>query len=249
MSWLGKILGGGLGFVLGGPLGGIMGAVLGHQFDANTRGAGLLSAIENKQSIYFAATFSMLGKLAKADGFVSQAEVDVIDRVMRDNLRLNPQARKLAIEIFNTAKDSDATFESFARQFQQEFGSVRAVKESLIDLLLMVAYADGAIHAAEEKMLLQAVRIFQIEDHYQQMKGRFTSSGSTQDLGSCYAILGCQEADELKVIKGRYRKLAMEYHPDRIQANGMSPELAAVAEEKFKEIQNAYDVIEKHRRG
>ena len=249
MSWLGKLLGGGIGFVLGGPLGGIMGAALGHQFDANNRGGGLLSSIENKQSIYFAATFSMLGKLAKADGFVSQAEVNVIERVMRDNLRLNPQARKLAIEIFNAAKDSDATFESFARQFQQEFGSVRAVKESLIDLLLMVAYADGAMHSAEEQMLMQAVRIFQIEDHYQHMKGRFTGNGSTQDLGRCYATLGSQEGDELRVIKGRYRKLAMEYHPDRIQANGMSPELAAVAEEKFKEIQNAYDVIEKHRRG
>ena len=70
MSWLGKLLGGGIGFVLGGPLGGIMGAALGHQFDANNRGGGLLSSIENKQSIYFAATFSMLGKLAKADGFV-----------------------------------------------------------------------------------------------------------------------------------------------------------------------------------
>ena len=84
MSWLGKILGGGIGFVLGGPLGGVMGAVMGHQFDSKAQGRGILSAIESKQSIYFAATFSMLGKLAKADGFVSQAEVDVIERVMRD---------------------------------------------------------------------------------------------------------------------------------------------------------------------
>ena len=156
MSWLGKVLGGGIGFVLGGPLGGVMGAVMGHQFDSKAKGRGLLSSIENKQSIYFAATFSMLGKLAKADGFVSQAEVDVIDRVMRENLRLDPPARKLAIQIFNAAKDSDATFESFAQQFQQEFGSVRVVKESLVDLLLLVAYADGTLHAAEEKLLLQA---------------------------------------------------------------------------------------------
>jgi DnaJ like chaperone protein len=78
MSWLGKGLGGGIGFVLGGPLGGVMGAVMGHQFDSKAQGRGLMSSIENKQSIYFAATFSMLGKLAKADGFVSQAEVDVL---------------------------------------------------------------------------------------------------------------------------------------------------------------------------
>ena len=246
MSWLGKVLGGGIGFVLGGPLGGVMGAVMGHQFDSKAQGRGLMSSIENKQSIYFAATFSMLGKLAKADGFVSQAEVDVIDRVMRENLRLDAQARKLAIQIFNAAKDSDATFESFARQFQQEFGSVRVVKESLVDLLLLVAYADGTLHAAEEKLLLQAVRIFQLENHYEQIKSRFT--GSNNDLSRCFQILGCKPTDELKAIKANYRKLAMEYHPDRVLANGMSPELASVAEEKFKEIQNAFDVIEKHKR-
>jgi DnaJ like chaperone protein len=246
MSWLGKILGGGIGFALGGPLGGVMGAVLGHQFDASKGSGSFLSSIENKQSIYFAAVFSMLGKLAKADGYVSQAEVDVIDRVMRENLRLDAQARKLAIEIFNTAKDSDASFESFALQFQQEFGAVKAVKESLIDLLLMVAFADGQIHPTEEKLLLEAVRIFQLEDRYKQLRGRLT--GNSQDLGRCYEILSSQPDDDLKAIKARYRKLAMEYHPDRVQANGMSPELAQVAEEKFKEIQNAFDVIEKHKR-
>jgi len=97
MSWMGKILGGGLGFVFGGPIGAVFGAALGHQaFDADSR-SGTLSGLENKQGIYFAATFSMLGKLAKADGKVSQQEVDVIDRIMRDNLRLPEDARKLAI--------------------------------------------------------------------------------------------------------------------------------------------------------
>ena len=110
----------------------------------------------------------------------------------------------------------------------------------------MVAYADGTLHAAEEKLLLQAVRIFQLESHYEQIKSRFT--GSNNDLSRCFQILGCKPTDELKVIKAKYRKLAMEYHPDRVLANGMSPELASVAEEKFKEIQNAFDVLEKHKR-
>jgi DnaJ like chaperone protein len=40
----------------------------------------------------------------------------------------------------------------------------------------------------------------------------------------------------------------MEYHPDRIQSKGMTPELASAAEEKFKDIQHAWDVIEKQRK-
>ena len=99
------------------------------------------------------------------------------------------------------------------------------MKESLVDLLLLVAYADGTLHAAEEKLLLQAVRIFQLESHYGQIKSRFT--GSNNDLSRCFQILGCKPTDELKAIKAKYRKLAMEYHPDRVLANGMSPELAS----------------------
>ena len=90
MSWLGKILGGGLGFVLGGPIGAVLGAVLGHT-TLDGRGGGVnfgFSRLEQKQSIYFTAVFSMLGKLAKADGVVTQQEVDLIDRVMTENFRL-----------------------------------------------------------------------------------------------------------------------------------------------------------------
>ncbi len=250
MSWMGKILGGGLGFMFGGPIGAVFGAALGHQaFDANSSG-GFLTGIENKQGIYFAATFSMLGKLAKADGTVTQQEVDVIDRIMRDNLRLPEDARNLAINIFNTAKDSDAEFEDFAQQFYDEFGRSEVVLVSIIDLLLVVAYADGEFHPAEEAMIKSAVHIFRLDAQYEQIKGRFTGQGPGQfdDVNQCYQILGCNADDETAVIKRKYRKLAMEYHPDRIQSKGMTPELASAAEEKFKDIQHAWDVIEKHRK-
>ena len=72
MSWMGKILGGGLGFVFAGPIGAVLGAVIGHHtMDSGSSGGGVFSLLESKQGIYFGATFSMLGKLAKADGVVT----------------------------------------------------------------------------------------------------------------------------------------------------------------------------------
>jgi len=244
MSWMGKILGGGLGFLMGGPLGAVLGAAAGHAaLDSGAQSSGLFSSLENKQSIYFTATFSMLGKLAKADGVVTQREVEVVDRVMRENLRLTPQARDLAIRIFNAAKNSDERFEDYALQFYTEFGSSAQVLSSIIDLLLLVAHADGELAAPEEAMILEAVRIFRLEDHYQQLKGRFT--GVPEDINRYYTILGAKRGDSLAAIKKKYRKLAMEFHPDRMQAAGVSPELASTAEDKFKEIQNAMDLVEK----
>jgi len=50
-----------------------------------------------------------------------------------------------------------------------------------------------------------------------------------------YEVLGVARDSSEKDIKGAYRKLAMKYHPDRSEEAG--------AEEKFKEISEAYAVL------
>jgi curved DNA-binding protein len=52
---------------------------------------------------------------------------------------------------------------------------------------------------------------------------------------SYYEILGIPKGSSKDVIKDAYRKLAMQYHPDRNKSPG--------AEEKFKEISEAYAVL------
>ena len=56
---------------------------------------------------------------------------------------------------------------------------------------------------------------------------------SQKDL---YEVLGVAKNASDDEIKKAYRKLAMKYHPDRNPDN-------KEAEEKFKEIQKAYDVL------
>ena len=47
---------------------------------------------------------------------------------------------------------------------------------------------------------------------------------------------------------GGYRKLVMEYHPDRIVSKGLPEEFTKFAQDKFREIQEAFDMIRKERR-
>jgi molecular chaperone DnaJ len=59
-----------------------------------------------------------------------------------------------------------------------------------------------------------------------------------------YSILGLRPDSSAEEIKKVYRKLAMQYHPDR---NGGNPE----SEERLKEINEAYQILrdgEKRRR-
>ncbi|MFT5675595.1 MAG: curved DNA-binding protein [Paraglaciecola sp.] len=61
------------------------------------------------------------------------------------------------------------------------------------------------------------------------------------DFKDYYKILGVDENAELKEIKKAYRKMALKFHPDM--------NAAADAEEKFKEVAEAYEVLkDKNRR-
>ena len=60
-----------------------------------------------------------------------------------------------------------------------------------------------------------------------------------------YSVLGVSPDDSDADIKKAYRELARKYHPDNYQDNP----LADLAEEKMKEINEAYDAIQKQRSG
>src|SRR5689334_25288845 len=51
-----------------------------------------------------------------------------------------------------------------------------------------------------------------------------------------YSTLGVAKDADLETVKKAYRKLAMQYHPDRNPGD-------AKAEQRFKEINEAYDVL------
>ena len=248
MGWIGKLVGGTIGFALGGPLGAIAGAAFGHAFDKSNHDVEPAGAVQPRpgqeaQLTFFVAAFSMLAKLAKVDGRITQGEIDAINRFMLQDLNLDPYSRMVAMNIFQAAVDSSNTFEEFASQFYGQFHAQPQLLELMIDILLRVSVADGEMSPREESMIMSAVKIFGFnEAAYQQLRSRYI-----QTAGKYYAILGVRPEDSDEEIKSRYRKLVMEYHPDRIVSKGLPEEFTKFAQEKFREIQNAYDEIKKER--
>ena len=56
-----------------------------------------------------------------------------------------------------------------------------------------------------------------------------------------YHVLGVPPGATDSEIKAAYRKAAMRWHPDRNTASG--PEAAAIAERRFKAVNDAYDYL------
>jgi len=272
LAWIGKVIGGTVGLVLGGPLGMIAGAAFGHMIDRSSElpqnqntaqqdprffysqpGSGA-AARDNRQYqaqlVFFVGIFSMLAKLAKADGSVSEQERRKVQEFIDRELRLTGESKEAAERIFETALREGGTFEEFATQYYQQFRRDQDMLELAVDILFRVAAADGRITYAEEKLIDEAVRIFRIpKSTVDAIRRRYTdaAAGETKKKKRPYAVLGVTPSSSNEEIKRAYRQRVSEYHPDKIASKGLPDEFIKFANDKFREIQEAYESIRKER--
>lgn len=193
---------------------------------------------QQRQTAYFVALFSILGKVAKADGTITKEEGDAVVRFL-DNLNVSGDQRAFAIRVFNEAKNSRYTAVDFARQFAQLTEGRRDLRSSLIDMLFQIAVADGEYHPAEERIIRKVAAELGIGQSETEAIGRrYTGSADAS-----YAVLGLSADASDDEVKNAYRKLVREYHPDTIIAQGMPEEFVQYASQRFQEIQNAWEQI------
>jgi len=256
MGWLGTIIGGGIGAVVGGPFGALIGAAIG----ASMGGGRQAPQIEDRpggdyeqarqQMLFFTAAFSMVGKLAKADGRVCEDEIAAIRRVANEVLGLDAATRRFAIEVMNQSKHSPQSFGDYARQFGELFAHQPEMCRFMMQFLFEVAMADGRLHPDEERMLLEAKTAFRLSDSvyetlYRQYVGRQPADGP--GLAAHYQVLGISPDISDAELKKVYRQKVAEYHPDRIAGKGLPPEFIKFANDRLAEINAAYQAIRQAR--
>lgn len=265
MSWWGKVFGGTFGYMLGGPLGALLGAALGHKFDKGldgfARGQAPWGDQERIQTVFFTATFTVMGHIAKADGKVSRDEIAFAEAVM-SQMSLPPEQRKLAIELFNEGKSADFDLEEVIEQFRRECHRRNTLMRMFLEIQLQAALADGKLDTAERQLLQ---RIFSQLGFPQQefehllalvMAARNYASGDweratgSQRVGvlkQAYGVLGVTESATDTEVKKAYRRLMSQHHPDKLVAKGLPEEMMKIATEKAQEIRAAYDLIKQAR--
>ena len=161
MSDWGKVIGGVAGFALGGPLGAMMGVMAGNIYDKKRKMSSTHQGIPNqqkqyqeisnqeKQHIFALSVITLTAKLAKADGVVTQNEIEIF----KEKFKIPPNEEEQVRKIFNEAQKTVYGFESIAQQVGELFQDSHEVLEEILNNLFYVAEADGKISESELNFL------------------------------------------------------------------------------------------------
>src|SRR3954468_12905609 len=231
MSVWGKVSGAAAGLFVGGPAGALVGAVAGHFFLDRESDPGVTFTI---------AVVALAGKMARADGVVTEAEFEIFQRVFG----VPPEEQANVQRIFNLARQDIAGYEHYAGQIARLFMGNPAMLEDILDGLFEIAKADGVLHPGEAAFLERVAEIFGFAPN----EFRRIRASHFPDREDPYMVLGVAHDAPDEEIKRTYRLLVRENHPDSLIARGVPEEFVKLANDKLAAINAAYDKIGTERR-
>lgn len=253
-----------LGWVSGGPIGALLGFLLGSAMESGidamrqlgggqaTSGTGRnwqeewrqqstyrsrgYTATEQRNS-FLVSLLVLSSAVIKADGQVHRRELDVVREFVRRNFGEN--AVDEAMRILDGLNRQQVNIYEVGSQIAAYMNYSQRLQ--LFHYLSQIAIADDEF-AKSEKEVLEAVgaAIRLNASDISSVIAMFY-----KDSDSAYAVLGISPAATDDEVKSAYRRMAMKNHPDKVATLG--PDVQKAAEEKFRQIQQAYETIKKQR--
>ncbi len=255
-----KWLGASLGWSFGGPIGAIIGLALGSVVDslANGSGSPLLGESQSRQrqrrqttygnrpqqrpktqSGDFEVSLLILASIViKADGNQDQRELDYV-RKQFVSLYGKDRANH-AFKLFkNISSQKNISTRQVCLQIKQMMDHPSRLQ--MLHFLFGIAQADGIVIEEEERQIYTISGYLGISSRdYNSIKAMFYSSRD-----NAYKILEIDKSATNDEVKKAYRKMAKKYHPDKVAHLGKEHQKGA--EEKFKQVQKAYEQLQKER--
>lgn len=208
-------------------------------------------------SRFINSLFLLLGKICVADGVVSKSEIGAVESLMETVFNFDRKTKKLAISTFRSVRNNPRSVQSCAIDLFELYQSLPEMYDSIVQMCLNIATADGPLNEAEEKMIRTVATVFGMDDSkYRAFVAPYFRSSSdsgpaahglASSIEKSYSVLGCTPTDSVEDIKKKYRKLVSDYHPDKIVSKELPEEFTKFANEKFKNIQAAYESVKAQR--
>jgi DnaJ like chaperone protein len=172
--------------------------------------------------------------IIKADGKIEQKELDFVRSFF-----IGQYGKERADSIFRTfntqIKKETQHLDQLTRIFVLQ--TAYETRLQILHFLFGIANADGNISDIELQKLSQVATGMRLRlPDFESIKAMFV-----KNTDNAYKILEVDSNASLDEIKKAYRKMAKKYHPDKLR--GQDPAMIKGAEEKFREVQKAYETL------
>lgn len=190
--------------------------------------------------------------VAKVDGHFTKSELRTMLNFFQHNLHYNQDQMYWVKQLIKDARDDEQDLDALLTEFRNSFAyEPRLI---LLELIYQLTFAKKPVNEGELNLARKIGQFLGIQQYERQsMESKYRhgysyqrerrSAGAGAGNGYAeqhyYAVLGVASGAEFPEIKKAYRKLSMQYHPDKVAHLG--DEFKGVAEEKMKEINAAYD--------
>jgi len=242
IKWVGAFLGY---YILKHWIGAVVGLFIGSFFDrASSKAGGAQSVFGDitRQKVspadFELKLLSLCSIVIKADGKVSKSEMDYVQRYF-----VSTYGKEKANAIFRTFNEVIKKQEISAQEICSYLNQRTRpeVRMQLLHFLFGIAQADGNVSNLEINKIQEIARYLRINVRdFESIKAMFIKS-----TDNAYKILEIEKSASNDEVKKAYRTMAKKYHPDRV--NTENEAIKKGAEEKFKQVQKAYEEIQKDR--
>lgn len=230
-----KWIGGGLGWAFGGPIGGILGFIFGTMVDGMQSGK---FEYKPTQSGDFSVSLLVLSAaVMRADGKVMKSELDYVRQFF--TRQFGPEIASNRIQMLQEILKQDFNLPEVCQQISQYMEYPARLQ--LIHYLLGICAVDNHYNPKEVEMVDMIAGYLGVDrKDYESIRAMFV-----KDIDSAYKVLEITPDATDEEVKAAYRKMAVKYHPDKVEHLG--PEIQKSAKEKFQQLQAAYEEIKKRR--
>lgn len=237
------LLFGAMGWAIGGPIGAVIGAILGSasgRSDRAARASGGSSyyrySRDEQRNSFMISLLVLSAAVMKADGKVLRSELNYVKDFIRNNF--GASAMEEALRVLKELLQKQINVPEVCAQIK--LFMVASQRLQLFHYLVGIANADGNVSAEEKNLLLQIARNLGLN-----MSDAESILSMFAPKIDPYKVLEIESTATDDEVRKAYRRMAMKFHPDKVETLG--EEVRKAAEEKFKNIQDAYEHIKKER--
>ncbi len=252
---VGKWISGFLGWMMFGPIGGLVGFFLGTlvekgsfiQIEQGTGnppyGTGTGGGYTREQqrtgqrNSFLMSLLVLSTAVIKADGHFVKSELEYVKSFLRQNF--GEEAAEQAKDIIKGLMEKDINIYEVGSQIRMYMNYSQRLQ--LFHYLVALAQSDHRVTQDEIDVLgVIASSIGLSSADTESIMSMFKN-----DLESAYRVLEIDSSATDDEVRKAYKRMALKYHPDKVSTLGEDVQKAA--EEKFKNVQEAYEKIKKSR--